>query len=357
VAGPAAAQETPAPTPEATVESVATPVATAEPAPVATTTPQAVATPVPTTTPAAVATTPVPTAAPQPSPAPTPMPTQTPRPAPAAATSEAQPVSCVFPASGPCQIRASQCSILGTSGPDALIGGATADLICGLGGDDVINGAGGDDTLVGGPGDDRITGGPGADCMFGDAGDDEFPGAVDDPDIVVGNDPGPGGFTLVGIDRHARCHLPGSAGGNEGGGSNPVNAGGGAVDAPVRGGALVLDIVNAVRESEPQQTAFPVELAPDARVISGAARVLVRCTRSVGGRLVARIHGAEKPNLAGRSDFSCDPPTDVAELRLTDRARKQLADQHELELGVRIAVDGLTTRGSARVTIHAEAAK
>jgi hypothetical protein len=349
-AGPAVAQEQPGPTPEATIEPVATTVAT----PVASAVPTAVATPTPEPAPTAVAA--AETTAPPPAPtpvAPARKATPTPAPAPASAAAD-RPVTCVFPATGQCQISSNQCSILGTEGADTLIGGATADLICGLGGADVIDGRGGDDTVVGGDGDDKITGGRGSDCMFGGGGHDRFPGS-DENDIVVGEDPGPHSFTPVSVDRHARCHIPGTAGGDDGGGSDPVNAGGGAVDAPVRGGALVLDIVNIVHAAESTSPApFPVQIAPDARAAAGTARLLLRCSAQSEGRLVARIRGAKKPNLAGRAAFTCAPPTDVAEVELTMRARQRLARDGELDVTVRIAVAGLAERGSARVTLHGE---
>jgi hemolysin type calcium-binding protein len=110
---------------------------------------------------------------------------------------------CVFPQPDPeseeeCDVLASDCTVLGTAGPDILVGGATVDLICGLGGDDEIDGGDGADAILGGEGNDRLTGGPGADCMFGQAGEDEF---LDAGDLIrrleLVADKGPTPFTMT----------------------------------------------------------------------------------------------------------------------------------------------------------------
>ena len=56
-------------------------------------------------------------------------------------------------------------TILGTTGPDGLTGGAGNNLIDGQAGDDTINGGAGNDVIVGGIGRDRVTGGTGADVF------------------------------------------------------------------------------------------------------------------------------------------------------------------------------------------------
>src|SRR5215207_9439150 len=65
-------------------------------------------------------------------------------------------------------------TVMGTPGPDTLIGsGDVSEVIYGGGGDDLIEGgefyAGGSapDLLCGGPGDDRVLGSPGADRLSG----------------------------------------------------------------------------------------------------------------------------------------------------------------------------------------------
>ncbi|MGZ8347052.1 MAG: calcium-binding protein, partial [Allosphingosinicella sp.] len=73
--------------------------------------------------------------------------------------------------------------MIGTNGPDTLVGTDNADFIDGGGGDDRIFGLGGSDELIGGEGADLIDGGAGADQMSGSAGDDIY--VVDDAGDVV----------------------------------------------------------------------------------------------------------------------------------------------------------------------------
>jgi len=78
-----------------------------------------------------------------------------------------------------------RCTIVGTSGDDALQGTSSRDVICGLAGDDRIRGLGGDDVVLGGPGNDTIDGGTGRDSLDGSTGDDRLRGASGD-DLLVG---------------------------------------------------------------------------------------------------------------------------------------------------------------------------
>ena len=59
----------------------------------------------------------------------------------------------------------------GTTGGDALTGGAVSDKLFGMGGDDTLRGEYGDDTLAGGGGNDILYGGRGADTYLYVAGD------------------------------------------------------------------------------------------------------------------------------------------------------------------------------------------
>ena len=56
-----------------------------------------------------------------------------------------------------------RCTIVGTNGPDRLVGTWRRDVICGLGGADMLIGLGRDDILVGGPGNDYLRPGGGRD--------------------------------------------------------------------------------------------------------------------------------------------------------------------------------------------------
>jgi len=55
--------------------------------------------------------------------------------------------------------------LLGTSGPDTLIGDGRNDILCGYRGDDALHGRGNDDFLDGGKDNDRLFGGPGDDAL------------------------------------------------------------------------------------------------------------------------------------------------------------------------------------------------
>ena len=62
--------------------------------------------------------------------------------------------------------RLLRCTIVGTNGPDRLVGTFRRDVICGLGGADMIVGLGRDDILVGGPGNDYLRPGGGRDRII-----------------------------------------------------------------------------------------------------------------------------------------------------------------------------------------------
>lgn len=73
--------------------------------------------------------------------------------------------------------------IIGSIGPDVLIGspradqidgGAGNDRLYGLGGDDLIHGGVGNDSLFGGSGNDRLHGNRGDDTLTGGDGNDRF---------------------------------------------------------------------------------------------------------------------------------------------------------------------------------------
>jgi Ca2+-binding RTX toxin-like protein len=59
------------------------------------------------------------------------------------------------------------CSILGTTGPDALRGTRGRDLVCGFDGDDRLSGGNSADRLFGGRGDDRVLARDGASDVIG----------------------------------------------------------------------------------------------------------------------------------------------------------------------------------------------
>lgn len=75
--------------------------------------------------------------------------------------------------------------IIGTFGPDSLIGTDFDDILLGLSGDDTISGKKGNDLLFGDKGDDILSGNAGNDILFGGAGSDTLSGNKG-VDIVTG---------------------------------------------------------------------------------------------------------------------------------------------------------------------------
>jgi Ca2+-binding RTX toxin-like protein len=78
-----------------------------------------------------------------------------------------------------------QTALIGTAGPDVIVGDGTAETIDGGAGDDTICAGGGADTIRGGAGNDTIVGGNGKDTIRGDAGDDVLTGDGGD-DLLLG---------------------------------------------------------------------------------------------------------------------------------------------------------------------------
>ncbi len=67
-------------------------------------------------------------------------------------------------------------TIVGTPGPDRILGGRRADVIVGLGANDTILGAGGNDVICSGSGRDRVLGGRGNDRISGGTSNDRLAG-------------------------------------------------------------------------------------------------------------------------------------------------------------------------------------
>lgn len=78
-------------------------------------------------------------------------------------------------------------TIVGSNGPEVLVGTPDADVVAAFGGDDVIEGRGGADVICAGPGDDMVFGGSGADVLLGGAGDDILRGAAGGDTLVGGS--------------------------------------------------------------------------------------------------------------------------------------------------------------------------
>jgi Ca2+-binding RTX toxin-like protein len=63
-------------------------------------------------------------------------------------------------------------TIVGSNGPNIIVGSPYSDIICGMNGNDTINGMGGDDTVYGDNGSDDLSGGLGNDLVYGGNGSD-----------------------------------------------------------------------------------------------------------------------------------------------------------------------------------------
>ena len=85
-------------------------------------------------------------------------------------------------------------SVIGTNGPDTIVGSPLSNSLQGGGGNDAISGGGGGDSLSGGTGEDVLDGGPGSDFVNGDEGNDTLTGG-DSSDSVQG---GGGNDTISG---------------------------------------------------------------------------------------------------------------------------------------------------------------
>jgi hypothetical protein len=268
--------------------------------------------------------------------------------------------SCVFPLPSPdfefdCRVVQSQCTVLGTPGPDTLIGGATADLLCGLGGDDDIDGGDGEDVLLGGDGDDRLAGGPGFDCLAGQEGEDEFVDADDDlavqenevAEIVEGEV----GARVITIADDGRCQPAAVAGEH----LPQTDTEGGSVASAVDTAGLVYELARLLEESE-GGGGVPVDVAPTARARDRVALLLLRCPDAeLAGTLELLEKRGGRETRAGRTQFTCEPPSDVVEVELTDAAVGRLEDRGRLAVTVRIAADGYSAEHEERVTIRGEA--
>ena len=275
--------------------------------------------------------------------------------------------SCVFPqyhpvlADEPCEVLAADCTVLGTPGPDILVGSATADLICGLGGDDEIDGGDGDDSILGGDGNDRITGGPGADCLLGQAGEDEFvdAGEADENAAVGVTDvaveeyqefpaaPGAPGFRIVAVGRDGVCHVIGVA-------SQPV------VPQPSNGlesveaAGVVYELSQLINQASGEaDAAFPLELPDTARAVDGVVRLLLDCDGTrVTGTLELFEQRGDRRVSAGEAEFDCTPPSEVAEVELEDAARERLEDRGRLAVIARVTAEGYSAAHEDRLTIR-----
>lgn len=75
--------------------------------------------------------------------------------------------------------------IIGTQGPDAIVGTPRDDIICTLAGDDIASGLDGQDLIILGSGDDEGSGGGAKDTIHGDAGSDSLNGGLQH-DLLIG---------------------------------------------------------------------------------------------------------------------------------------------------------------------------
>jgi hypothetical protein len=268
--------------------------------------------------------------------------------------------SCVFPQPDPefeadCQVLAIDCTVLGTPGPDILIGEATADLICGLGGDDEIDGGDGADAILGGEGNDRLTGGPGADCMFGQAGEDDFVDAGEE-DVAAIQDgellPPPDPHTMEGrgVTREGACTIWLVSPQTE-----PPPPRPGYVSGSVEAAGIVYELSQLINEaSDGSGAAFPIDIPATARAEDGVVRLLLECEdAAVSGTLELLERRGDRRVRAGRAEFECTPPSEVVEVELEPAAADRLEDRRRLAVTVRVDAEDYARR-DFRVTVRSE---
>jgi hypothetical protein len=267
--------------------------------------------------------------------------------------------SCVFPQPVPgyaeqCEVLQSECTVLGTPGADTLIGGATADLICGLGGDDDIDAGDGDDVVLGGDGNDRIHGGAGFDCLAGQAGEDEFVDADEDWAIQDGElgeiEEGEVGVKTLRLADDGSCQ-PGRVADTTPEPSGNYGSSGGSVSATVDTASVVYELARLLDESAGE--GLPIDVAPTARVRDGVALLLLRCPDAdLEGEIVLLEQHGDREVRAGRGQFTCEPPSDPVEVRLTDAALGRIEDRGRIAVTVRIAAEGYSAEHEERITIR-----
>jgi hypothetical protein len=267
---------------------------------------------------------------------------------------------CVFPQPDPalpeaaCDVLASDCTVLGTDGPDILVGEATKDLICGLAGDDQIDGGEGDDAILGGEGNDRLTGGPGADCMFGQGGEDEFVDVADD-DVAAIQDGEqvptfePGTIEGRGVTRDGGCTVWAAKPETQ-----PPPEQQGSVSGSVEAAGIVLELSQLINEAS-GDAPFPLDLPATARAEDGIVRLLLGCeSAGVSGTLELLVRRGGDTVRAGRTEFECTPPTEVVEVELEPAAADRLEARGRLTVTVRVDADGHEEERDFRVTIRSE---
>jgi len=114
-------------------------------------------------------------------------------------------------------------TVEGGNGADMIYGACGPDVLVGGPGDDSINGGGGRDRIDGGRGNDLLSGGPGPDQIFGGSGDDVLQGGPS-PDCL---DPGTGIDVLDPEGGPATCGQAGSGGHEDDGGCSGGHQDGG----------------------------------------------------------------------------------------------------------------------------------
>jgi hypothetical protein len=251
-----------------------------------------------------------------------------------------------------CLVLSAACTVLGTMGPDELRGTSGDDVICGFAGDDLLVGDAGDDELVGGEGDDvltggdgddRLIGGAGTDCLYGGDGTDDIvdpePGeSLDAEDVPEGQPPAPTCAEPVG-EVLADIYTTSASGG---GAVVPMVSSGvtSFATATATAGPAVVVVRSAVTG---RRTLFAVGLPQQALVRDGVAYLSVVCPRAVEGRIVVHPADASDGNrrLAHKA-FSCSPPGQVVQVRLSALGRRLVARSGVLATHFTVTVDGRT---------------
>jgi Ca2+-binding RTX toxin-like protein len=169
-------------------------------------------------------------------------------------------------------IASNDARILGTRGPDVIVGGPGPNVIFGVGGNDAICGGFGRDRIYGDRGNDTIDGKRGNDAVHGGRGSDELDGGVDRDEVF-----GDSGNDVV-----------------HGGPGNRDEADGGPGDDDVMGGRGTLDTVLGGVGSD--------------RIDGGPGDHDIASYRGVGGPIEVDLDsgvvaGAEEEHLTGVEDI------------------------------------------------------
>jgi hypothetical protein len=179
--------------------------------------------------------------------------------------------------------------------------------------------------------DDEISGGPGDDCLIGGDGEDEFPDR-EAGDVVSQDGLGPTEEAYIGLGKKGHCKALTFGGGIK---TPPTQEGG--ITETATTGSLLLDIVQS---SSGPPAAGSVSVGDRGAVRDGVATLLLTCRTAVAGTVTLEVKRGGAKQRVGRGPFRCEPPTDPAEIELTQAGRRQLEQRGTLKVTAKVTVEG-----------------